>query len=42
MYHDVVIAGFGGQGVLFMGNLLAEAGMEEGLTLPSCRPTVSR
>jgi 2-oxoglutarate ferredoxin oxidoreductase subunit gamma len=30
MYHDVVIAGFGGQGVLFMGNLLAEAGMEEG------------
>jgi len=30
MYHDVVIAGFGGQGVLFVGNLLAEAGMEEG------------
>jgi len=30
MYHDVIIAGFGGQGVLFMGNLLAEAGMEEG------------
>jgi 2-oxoglutarate ferredoxin oxidoreductase subunit gamma len=30
MYHDVVIAGFGGQGVLFIGNLLAEAGMEEG------------
>jgi 2-oxoglutarate ferredoxin oxidoreductase subunit gamma len=30
MYHDVLIAGFGGQGVLFMGNLLAEAGMEEG------------
>jgi 2-oxoglutarate ferredoxin oxidoreductase subunit gamma len=30
MYHDVVIAGFGGQGVLFMGNLLAEAGMDEG------------
>jgi len=31
MYHDVLIAGFGGQGVLFMGNLLAQAGMEEGL-----------
>jgi 2-oxoglutarate ferredoxin oxidoreductase subunit gamma len=30
MYHDVVIAGFGGQGVLFVGNLLAQAGMEEG------------
>jgi len=30
MYHDAIIAGFGGQGVLFMGNLLAEAGMEEG------------
>jgi len=30
MYHDVMIAGFGGQGVLFIGNLLAEAGMEEG------------
>jgi len=31
MVHDVLIAGFGGQGVLFMGNLLAQAGMEEGL-----------
>lgn len=30
MYHDVLIAGFGGQGVLFMGNLLAQAGMEQG------------
>jgi len=30
MYHDILIAGFGGQGVLFMGNLLAYAGMEEG------------
>jgi len=33
MYHDVVIAGFGGQGVLFIGNLLAEAGMEEGFNV---------
>ena len=30
MYHDMIIAGFGGQGVLFMGNLLSQAGMEEG------------
>jgi len=29
MYHDVIIAGFGGQGVLFVGNLLAQAGMEQ-------------
>ncbi len=33
MYHDVVIAGFGGQGVLFIGNLLAEAGMEGGFNV---------
>ncbi|MEW6443980.1 MAG: 2-oxoacid:acceptor oxidoreductase family protein [bacterium] len=31
MYHDVIIAGFGGQGVLFIGNLLAQAGLEEEL-----------
>jgi 2-oxoglutarate ferredoxin oxidoreductase subunit gamma len=30
MYFDVIIAGFGGQGVMFIGNLLAYAGMEEG------------
>lgn len=29
MYHDVIVAGFGGQGVLFAGNLLAQAGVEE-------------
>ncbi|MFQ6058434.1 MAG: 2-oxoacid:acceptor oxidoreductase family protein [Anaerolineae bacterium] len=29
MYQDVVIAGFGGQGVLFAGQLLAYAGMME-------------
>jgi len=29
MYYDTIIAGFGGQGVLFMGNLLALAGMYE-------------
>lgn len=30
MYHDVMIAGFGGQGVLVAGKLLAYAGMLEG------------
>ncbi len=33
MYHDVTIAGFGGQGVLLIGNLLAQAGMESGLNV---------
>lgn len=30
MYQDVIIAGFGGQGVLLAGKLLARAGMLEG------------
>ena len=30
MYQDVMIAGFGGQGVLLVGKLLAHAGMVEG------------
>lgn len=30
MYYDVIIAGFGGQGVILIGNLLAYAGMKEG------------
>lgn len=30
-YQDVIIAGFGGQGVMLIGNLLAYAGMEAGL-----------
>jgi 2-oxoglutarate ferredoxin oxidoreductase subunit gamma len=29
-YHDLVISGFGGQGVLIIGNLLAYAAMREG------------
>jgi len=29
-YYDVIIAGFGGQGVLIIGNLLAYAAMKEG------------
>jgi 2-oxoglutarate ferredoxin oxidoreductase subunit gamma len=30
MYFDVIFAGFGGQGVMFIGNLLAEAAMDDG------------
>ena len=30
IYHDLVISGFGGQGVLIIGNLLAYAAMREG------------
>lgn len=30
-YHNVIIAGFGGQGVMLIGNLLAHAGMNAGL-----------
>jgi len=30
MYHDVIMAGFGGQGLLLIGKLLALACMEEG------------
>ncbi len=33
MYYDVFISGFGGQGILLAGNLLAEAGMEKGLSV---------
>ncbi len=30
MYHDLIISGFGGQGILLIGNLLAYAAMSEG------------
>ncbi len=30
MHKEMIIAGFGGQGVLLLGKLMAEAGMEEG------------
>ncbi len=33
MYQDVIIAGFGGQGVMLIGNLLAYAGMRQGLNV---------
>ncbi|MDQ7032218.1 MAG: 2-oxoacid:acceptor oxidoreductase family protein [Desulfonauticus sp.] len=32
-YVDVIIAGFGGQGVMLIGNLLAYAAMEQGLNV---------
>lgn len=32
-YMDTIIAGFGGQGVLLIGNLLAYAGMNDGLNV---------
>lgn len=41
MLEEVLIAGFGGQGILLMGKLLAQAAMEEGLNatwLPSYGP----
>ncbi len=31
MHHDVILAGFGGQGILVIGNLLAVAGLRQGL-----------
>lgn len=33
LYQDVIIAGFGGQGVMLIGNLLAYAGMNQGLSV---------
>ena len=30
MTHDIVLAGFGGQGILFLGKMIATAGMLEG------------
>jgi 2-oxoglutarate ferredoxin oxidoreductase subunit gamma len=33
IYKDVIIAGFGGQGVMLIGNLLAYAAMEQGLNV---------
>lgn len=30
MYHDLIMAGFGGQGILMIGNLLAVAGIRQG------------
>jgi 2-oxoglutarate ferredoxin oxidoreductase subunit gamma len=30
MYHDLIMAGFGGQGILMIGNVLAVAGIRQG------------
>lgn len=41
MLHNIIISGFGGQGVMAMGKTLAEAGMKEGVNvswLPSYGP----
>ena len=41
MMHEIVVAGFGGQGVMLMGQLLTEAGMNSGMSvtwLPSYGP----
>ena len=41
MLHNIIISGFGGQGVMSMGKTLAEAGMKEGVNvswLPSYGP----
>ncbi len=41
MTHEIIISGFGGQGVMAIGKTIAEAGMKEGLSvswLPSYGP----
>ncbi|MFW6324079.1 MAG: 2-oxoacid:acceptor oxidoreductase family protein [Desulfovibrionales bacterium] len=41
LYQDAIIAGFGGQGVMLIGNLLAYSAMEHGLNvtyIPVCGP----
>jgi 2-oxoglutarate ferredoxin oxidoreductase subunit gamma len=41
MTHEIIVSGFGGQGVLLLGQLLGQAGMEEGRNvswLPSYGP----
>ena len=43
MTHEIILSGFGGQGIMAMGKMLAEAGMKEGLSvnwLPSYGPEV--
>ena len=39
MKEEIIIAGFGGQGVLSMGKILAYSGLMEGKELPGCRLT---
>lgn len=42
MTHEIIISGFGGQGVMAIGKTMVEAGMEEGLFVSGCPPTVLR
>ena len=42
-YQGIIIAGFGGQGILSIGRVLAQAGLDEGMTvtwLPSYGPEI--
>ena len=39
MKHEIIIAGFGGQGVLSMGKILAYSGLMEGKRLHGCLHT---
>ena len=36
MTEEIIIAGFGGQGVLSMGKILAYSGIMQDLTVPRC------
>lgn len=40
MKQEIIIAGFGGQGVLSMGKILAYSGLMEDKEEPGCRHTV--
>lgn len=42
MTNEIMIAGFGGQGVMAIGKTLAEGGWKEGRTYPGCPPTVRK
>lgn len=42
MTHEILFAGFGGQGILSMGMTLAYAGIIEGKKLHGCLHTVLR
>ena len=41
-YQDVIIAGFGGQGVMLIGNLLAQAGMEHRSIIVLNEPSLAK
>ena len=39
MQNDVIMAGFGGQGILLIGKMLAYTGMMKDWKFPGCRRT---